>query len=86
MNRCFYGLMVFSSLADPTLKFGEGLMEGTCKILRDHALETLGKRGKHPFCFNIDHLADHLNFIPPEIPLAFLCKRQRAVIWECKGP
>ena len=44
------------------------------KISRGHALQTLEKRGKRPFCFNIDHLADHLNFVPPEIPLAFLCK------------
>ena len=44
------------------------------KILRGHALQTLGKRGKCPFCFIIDHLADHLYFIPPEIPLAFCAK------------
>ena len=56
------------------------------KTLHGHALQTLGKRGKRPFCFIIDHLADHLYFIPPEIPLAFLCKRQRAVIWESEGP
>ena len=41
------------------------------KILRDHALQTLGKRGKRPFCFIIDYLAHHSYFIPPEIPLAF---------------
>ena len=79
---------------DPALEFGEGNMEGTWgsggvaprKIVRGHTLQTLGKRGKRPFCFITDHLADHLYFIPPEIPLALLCKRQRAVIWESKGP
>ena len=43
--------------ADPALEFGEGQMEGTWgsggvaprKILRGHALQTLGKRGKRPF-------------------------------------
>ena len=32
-----------------------------------HALQTLGKRGKRPFYFILDHQADHLIFIPPDI-------------------
>ena len=34
------------------------------KIFRGHALQTLGKRGKRPFYFNLDHQAHHLIFIP----------------------
>ena len=37
------------------------------KIFHDHALQTLGKRGKHPFCFILDHLAYQSIFIPTEI-------------------
>ena len=37
------------------------------KNFRGHALQTLGKRGKCPFCFILDHLAYHLTFIPPDI-------------------
>ena len=77
--------MVVGSLpeADPALEFGEGHTEGIWgsggvaprKILRGHALQTLGKRWKRPFCFITDHFALHLYFIPPDVPLAFLCKR-----------
>ena len=37
------------------------------KIFWGHALQTLGKRGKCPFYFILDHEAYHLIFIPPDI-------------------
>ena len=41
-------------------------------IFRGHALQTVGKRGKRPFCFILDDLAHHLYFISTEIQLACL--------------
>ena len=68
--------------ADPASEFGEGHMEeiwgsggvAPRKIFRGHALQTLGKRRKRPFCFILDHLVHHLICLPPEIQLAVLCK------------
>ena len=37
------------------------------KIFLGHALQTLGKRGKRPFYFILDHEAYHLIFIIPDI-------------------
>ena len=37
------------------------------KIFRSHALQTLGKRGKRPFYFILDHEAYHSIFILPDI-------------------
>ena len=62
------GMHVKETGMGPALAFGEGHYEKKHgEIFHGHILQTLGKYGKCPFCFILDHLAYRLICIPPDI-------------------